>query len=374
MILKHSLKVAHLNSERTFRGGEQQTLYLMKGLEEKGIDNYLICNKNSLIKEKASKFLKDKKILEISMKGGFDIFAILKIRKFIKENGIDIIHCHTSHAHTTGFLSAWGLNIKTVVSRRVDFSIYKGKIKFPNRIKYNFMCDKIVAISEKIKDVLIADGIDEAKIAKVYSGVDSDKIKYAETDDFKKEFNISGNNKIIVNIAALVPHKGQEILIRSFEKVLYECPDTLLLIVGDGELREKLIKLRNSLGLENKIIFTGYRTDIDKMFSLADIFVMSSIEEGLCTSILDALSVNKVVVATDAGGIPEIIRNGETGILVKKCSVESLAYGIIDAIKNFEKYKKKFQNGKDFVKSNFSVEKMVQGNLEVYRELIGLGT
>ena len=97
---------------------------------------------------------------------------------------------------------------------------------------------------------------------------------------------------------------------------------------------------------------------------------MTSVEEGLCTSILDALTLNKVVVATDAGGIPEIIKDEETGILVKKCNVDSIACGINRAIENIEYYKDKFSKGKEFVKKFFSVESMVKGNLEIYKKIL----
>ncbi len=365
------MKVAHLNTEKTFRGGEQQALYLMKGLVEKGIENFLICNKGALIREKAEKFLKKENILELRINGEFDFPAIFKIRNFFKKNNIDIVHCHTSHAHTAGFLSSLFLKTKTVVSRRVDFSIYKGKIKFPNKIKYSFMCDKIIAISEKIREVLLNDGISPELVSTVYSGVDVDRLKPVEnTYDLRDSFKIPENAVVLLNVAALVPHKGQEFLIKSFAKVCAKYPKAFLIIAGDGKLKENPTTLRDSFRLKEKIIFAGFRTDIDKLLSLADIFVMTSVEEGLCTSILDALTLNKVVVATDAGGIPEIIKDEETGILVKKCNVDSIACGINRAIENIEYYKDKFSKGKEFVKKFFSVESMVKGNLEIYKKIL----
>ena len=140
------MKIAHINTEKTFRGGERQTFFLIKGLVDKGIENFLICNKNSSLKEKVENILPKQNILEIPIKGEFDIFSIIKIRKFLKQNKVDIVHCHTSHAHLIGFFSSYNLPIKIVVSRRVDFSIYKKGIKFLSKIKYNYMCNKIISI------------------------------------------------------------------------------------------------------------------------------------------------------------------------------------------------------------------------------------
>ena len=368
--MQKSFIVAHLNTEKTFRGGEQQTLYLIKGLLKKGLTTYLICNKGSLLKEKASNYLLPENILEVKMKGEFDIIAILKIRNFLKKKNIDLLHCHTSHAHTLGFLSAIGLPVKVIVSRRVDFSIKKGTLNFLNKIKYNFLCDKIVSISEKIKEILINDGINSKKIITIHSGVDLNKHKITERNNLFREFNIPENAIICLNVAALVPHKGHKYLLESFAQVVKKYNNVILFIVGDGKLKKELLELRDRLNLKNAVIFTGYRTDVANFYSIADIFIMTSVEEGLCTSILDALCYNKVVIATDAGGIPEIIKNGETGILVEKENIASITAGIIDAIENMEQYKKKFANVNKFVEKNFSVEKMVEGNLKLYRELL----
>ncbi len=364
------MRILHLNTEKGFRGGEKQTLYLIEGLSKANPETYLICNKGALLQEKARMIIPEKNILEIVMKGEFYIPAIIKIRRFLKDKSIDIIHCHTSHAHTLGYFSSMGLKTKVVVSRRVDFSIYKGRIKLLNKIKYNLMCDKIVAISKKIRDILISDRINESKITTIYSGVNVNRIVKVDSESLRKEFNINDGSIVCVNIAALVPHKGQKYLLESFAKVITKHPEAILIIVGEGKLKKELFDLSDFLGLKSNVIFAGYREDIEELLALADIFLMTSVEEGLCTSILDALSLNKIVVATDAGGIPEIIKDEETGILVKKGDSKSIAEGILKVMDNLSFYKEKFKNGKKYVSNNFSVENMVKGNIAVYKEIL----
>ncbi len=365
------MRVAHLNTEKTFRGGERQVVFLIKGLTEKNVTSYLICNKDSKIKGVVSNFLNPENIFEVKMNGEYDIFAILKIREFLKINRVNIVHCHTSHAHTLGYFASIGLNTKVLVSRRVDFSIYRKGIRFLSLAKYNLFCDKIISISQTIKEILIKDKVIPNKITTVHSGVEIlPTLSSEDYADIIDEFKINMNYLKIVNVAALEEHKGQSYLIEAFAKVLSVYPQTLLIIVGDGKLSSSLKNIAKNLKIDNKIIFTGFRKDVIKFLNIADIFTISSLDEGLCTSILDAVSLNKVVVATNAGGIPEIIKNRETGILVEKGNVDSLADGLIYAIRNFKHYKKKFSSGSKFISRNFSVENMVNGNFLVYKQLL----
>ncbi len=365
------MKIAHLNTERTFRGGERQVYFLIEGLKNKGVESHLICNKNSRIKEKVSAALPSIPIYEVEMKGEFYPPAIFFIRNYLKKNKIDILHCHTSHAHTIGYFATAGLKTKLLVSRRVDFSIHRKGIKYLSLIKYNKMCDKIISISKTIKNILIEDGVNPEKIIPVYSGVvPMEFMDYNSCKYIFNEFNINENYIKIVNVAALEEHKGQEYLLKAYANVVKYFKNTQLIIVGDGKLRDKLKNLSKELNIDKNVVFTGFRNDVPSFLNIADIFVMASLDEGLCTSILDALTLNKVVVATDAGGIPEIIKENETGFLAVKGDVDSLSEKLIMVLKSLDKYKKKFSKGREYILKNFSVENMVNGNYEVYIEML----
>ncbi len=367
------MKIAHLNTERTFRGGERQVYFLIEGLIKKGVESHLICNRHSKIKEKTEKNLPEIPIYEVEMKGEFYPPAVFFIRSYLKKHNIDILHCHTSHAHTIGYFATIGLKTKLLVSRRVDFSIHRKGIKYLSLIKYNKMCDEIISISKTIKNILINDGVYADRIIPVYSGVIPMQIMNREEYNYIfNEFNISDKAIKIVNVAALEAHKGQEYLIKAYSEVVKIFPETQLIIVGDGKLRNFLRELSKKLGIHEKVIFTGFRNDVPAFINVADVFVMSSLDEGLCTSILDALTLNKVVVATNAGGIPEIIKDGETGFLAEKGNVDSLAEKLIMVIKNLDEYKKKFSKGNEYIMNNFSVERMINGNFEVYKKMLNL--
>ena len=132
----------------------------------------------------------------------------------------------------------------------------------------------------------------------------------------------------------------------------------------------ELQSLATSLGLKQKLIFTGFRRDVGSFYQIADLFVMSSVQEGLGTAVIDALALGKPVVGTCAGGIPEIIRDGETGRLVAPADPAALAGGIIDLLTDPEQAKQMGRRGQEMVRKNFSIDAMVDKNIEVYQHIL----
>ena len=164
------MKILHLNTERTWRGGEQQTLYLLQGLSQRGIYCDLICQPDSLMAHRAE--MAGLNIIPVAMHGEVDLLAARRIRSSMRNADYDLIQSHTSHAHTLAFTATLGLKVKRLVTRRVDFSIFRHSFLHLSGIKYRFMADYYIAISQKIKDILVADGVAADRIFVIHSGVD----------------------------------------------------------------------------------------------------------------------------------------------------------------------------------------------------------
>ena len=366
------MKTLHINTERTWRGGEQQTVFLAKGLIKLEHEATIVCQPGSPLAFKA----KEEQIetYELKMRGEADVIAILKLAFLLNQNNYDIVHMHTSHAHTLGVLAVLlsGVKAKKVVSRRVDFSIKKHRT---SHLKYLWGVDRYIAVSGAIKDVLIKDGIPAEKIAVVHSGIDLSRfngmgLKGMETLPLRREFDVKPSTFIVGNVAHLADHKGLEYLIKSIPIVLKEFPDVKFFIVGDGELRSQLQTLASKLSLNDKLIFTGFRKDIPQFLELFDLFVLASHSgEGTPNAVLEAMAMRKPVVAAASGGTPEIVKNGVNGLLVPARSPEALAAGIIRVIRDREAAKKMGENGRQTVETGFSVEKMVSETVDVYMEL-----
>jgi L-malate glycosyltransferase len=362
------MKTLHINTERTWRGGEQQTLNLLCGLYERNITAHLVCQPESPMEKNAKKA--GIMVFPVAMHGEADIVAAFKIRKILNSQDYDILHAHTSHGHVLGFLAAAGKKTCVLVTRRVDFSIFRSSFLHLSGIKYRYMADYYIAISHEIKRVMEADGILSSRIFVVHSGIDTKRFAGAKKQPLYAEFNIKEGEPVIVNVAHLAPHKGQAYLVKAIPYVLEKIPSARFFIVGGGELMADLRSLAASLGLKDRLVFTGFRPDVGNFYSLADLFVMSSVQEGLGTAVLDALAMEKPVVATRAGGIPEIIEDGKTGRLVEPENPAALSEGIIDMLLHSERAGQMAAQGRLRVETNFSIRAMVEKNIAVYRRIL----
>ena len=163
----------------------------------------------------------------------------------------------------------------------------------------------------------------------VHEGIDLIRIDNAPFLDLHEEFSLPVDCPVIGNIAALVPHKGQDCLIDAASQVSKEVPEARFLIVGTGELHETLRRKIHSLNLEQQVILTGFRNDVLSILRSLDLFVMSSLTEGLGTSVLDAMAARRAVVATRAGGIPESVVDEETGLLTPVGDANSMSHACL---------------------------------------------
>jgi glycosyltransferase involved in cell wall biosynthesis len=361
------MRILHINTERTWRGGEQQTLYLAQGLKQRGHECTVACPPASPLAAQARSENLD--VAEVRMRGEADLAAMCKLARLIRSRGCDIIHMHTSHAHTLGcFASLFARRGVRVVSRRVDFRIIKNPFSRP---KYRWGVNKYVAISDAIKAVMVADGVATERIAVVHSGVDISRFDSVEANaQMREDLQLQPGQPVIGNVAHLARHKGHRYLIEAVPEIVKEFPDAKVMIVGDGELRADLERQAARLGIERSVVFTGFRRDVPALLSLFDVFVMASHMEGLCTSVMDAMAARVPVVVTDAGGLPELVRNEVSGLVVPAKDPAALALAIVRLLRNREEAARFAAGAKRTVEEKYSVDAMVEGNMRVYDDLL----
>jgi glycosyltransferase involved in cell wall biosynthesis len=251
----------------------------------------------------------------------------------------------------------------------VEYSIYRNSFFGLNRFKYRSMADAYIAISDRVRQVLVSDGVPEQMIRVVPSGVLVDPGK-VDPNGLMAEFGFGRDHRILLSVAHLTPEKGHDVLLRAMKRVLDRTPAARLMIVGDGRGRAGLETLADRLGIRQSVLFTGFRDDVTAFFGLAEVFISSSTAEGLGSSVLDALAAGVPVVATAVGGIPEVIVDGKTGILVPPSEPRALAQGIIAQLERADRAREMAARGRAVLRERFSVEKMVSGTLQVYRELL----
>lgn len=356
------MKILHINTERGWGGGEQQLLYLAEGLKRREHHCTILCQPETLLARRSREI--GLETIELKMRGEWDLWAALRIARLLQRGRYDLLHLHTSHAHTLGLLAGiGGWKGKRIVSRRVAFQLRKGPI---NKLKYRY--PTYICISQVIRNVLIADGVSPERINVVYSGVDLRRFKDGQPADIRKELGIPGA-KIIGNIGHMADHKGQRYLIEAAPQIFRVFPDAAILLIGEGKLRSYLERLAERLKVKSRIIFMGFRTDIPSLLRSMDIFVYPSHLEGLGTSLLDAMAAEVPIVATTTGGIPEVVSDGINGILVPPGDSQSLAQAVLTILQNNDLAKKLSQAGRETVEKRFTADKMVEGTLEVYRKV-----
>ncbi len=361
------LSTLHINDQTTWRGGERQVFYLIRGLKKEGHDVELVSQPGSVLGERAR--AEGIRVNHVRMRGEVDIMAARRIAGLIRSGGFDVVHMHTAHTHMLGCMAcARNSNPVCVVSRRVDFPIRKRFFSLSG-IKYAFRVDHYIAISNVVKEVLIKGGVGPEKISVVYSGVESSGSD-REGSDIRVEFGLAGSARIIGTVGALVDHKGYRYLVEAAPLIMRKIPDAKLIFVGDGELRAELESLAYQCGAQDAIIFAGFRTDAHSLLRQIDVFVAPSHMEGLNTSILDAMMASKPVVATNAGGIPEIIEHEKTGLLVPPRNARALAEAIVDLLTHPEKAERLALAGQKRAMDKFTADRMVEGTIAVYQGLL----
>jgi glycosyltransferase involved in cell wall biosynthesis len=362
------VKTVHIDTERTWRGGEQQAIFLAAGLHRRGVGVLAVGQPESPFVARARK--EGLRTAEIEMRGEADPAAIVRLVRLLRREGPDIVHMHTSHAHTLGVLaSRIAGRGKTIVSRRVDFSIHRNRLK-ANILKYRFGVDRYVAISEGVRSAMVADGVPRARIDIVPSGVDLDELGKTPCRDYREEFNIPPSAPVVGDVAHFGWHKAQEFLVRACPSIWRAMPEARVVLVGDGDCRPKVEREAERIGADERLIFTGHRKDARALVRWFDVFVMCSVKEGLCTSILDAHALGTPVVASRVGGIPEAVEDRVSGLLVPPRDPEALASAILEILGDPGLGRRLNAAGRARVEARFSTETLVEGTLRVYERVL----
>jgi len=231
--------------------------------------------------------------------------------------------------------------------------------------------DCFIAASDAIRRMLVADGVAPERAVTVHEGIDVEHVLAAPPVNLHEALWLPHSAPIVGNVAALVPHKGHRHLVDAARLVLQEMPDARFVILGEGELRAQIERQVKDHHLEKHILLPGFRADVLGCIKGFDLFVMSSVTEGLGTSLLDAMACSRAVVATRAGGIPEVVAEDVTGALVPPRDHVALARAIVRLLEDDALRRRMGEAGFCRVRERFTVERMVAETIQVYARVAG---
>ena len=360
----------HIDTARTWRGGQNQVLLTVIGLREMGHRAALVAHPDGELRQRAEEGLD---LIPIAPRTEMDLSAAWKLARVVKRLAPDVIHAHDPHGIAMASLALslgsakGGRTPALVASRRVDFHLKGNSL---SRWKHR-QVDCFIAASEAIRHVLLSDGVPADRTVTVHEGIDVERIAGVPAVNVHEAFWLPHHAPVVGNIAALVPHKGQRHLIEAAHLVVQEIPDARFVILGEGELREPLERQVRDHRLEKHVLLPGFRTDVIGCLKGFDVFAMSSVTEGLGTSLLDAMACSRAIVATRAGGIPEIVEDGVNGMLVPPHDHVALAHAIVELLKDAARRKTMGAAGLARVQERFTVDRMVAETARVYGRVAG---
>lgn len=327
--------VDHLGYDGAMHGAGKYYLNTIP-VFDKGKFNITLCILRG--KDNLTKYFEDQgiKIYHLE-RGKFDPMTLFDLIQLVKKEGINLIHAHGYGSANFGRLAGILQKIPTIIHAHDEDSYYpwyQGLIDF----FFSSFTDRAIAVSESVRKSCIEKRkIPGDHVFTLYNAIPLKGFKIPTLEEIQKEkrrLGIDLNFQVVGTIAKLREEKGIKYLLESVPKVLSELPDTIFVIVGEGPLRRELETSSRQLKIDQNVIFTGFHDDIPKILSIFDIKVLPSVTEGFGLVLVEAMAMGKPIVATNVGGIKEILKDGETGLLVPAKDPEALAEKILYLLKN----------------------------------------
>lgn len=359
-------------------GAQTQLLSLIKGLDKDQYNVFLFTAERGVLVEEAvaipSLNIHRSKWMERSIHPIKDLFAFLEVFHFIREKKIDIVHTHSSKA---GILGRWAAYFAK--TKRILHTVHGWSFNDFQRAWVRNFCvwlekitaqitDQIIVVSEHDKQKGLNCQIgNKAQYHLVRYGIEKTRF---ETHDrlIRKELGIHDQVPIVGTIACLKPQKAPEDFVQLAFLAQQALPEARFLLIGDGELRGKIEKKISELGLNFRIILTGWRRDIPRLLSAMDVFVLTSLWEGLPIAVLEAMAAGVPVIATHTGGVAEVVRDGKEGFLVPCHDISFMLKRVVELLGNTDLREQIARDSKNRLDERFSVEMMIKNSEFLYQD------
>jgi len=360
--------ILHVVTAVSWRGGEQQVAYLVRALNEKSIRQTVLCTSGS----EMERFCRSENLDHITVphKRGINMQFAKQVKKAVVSKDLNLVHTHDSHAHSYAVYAAllFGNHTGIVVHRRVDFPVKNNML---SKYKYNFRyIRRIICVSDKIREITGHSITDKSKLITIHSGIDITRFDGKKnTGILHREFGLEPGIKIIANIAAIAPHKDYFTFVDIVSELVKTTGGIKCFIIGDGPEKDRIVQYIAQKNMQEHVIMTGFRNDIPEILPELDIMLITSETEGLGTAILDAFACRVPVVATAAGGIPEIVINGKTGLLATVKDSVALAQAVNRLLNDSALAGMLTRNAYDHLQQ-FDYRNTALKTLDVYREAL----
>jgi len=353
-----------VDTERTWGGGQRQVAWLAAGLVRRGHAACVLARPDSRYADELRGSGVD--VVPLAPVAEWDLLAAARVRAAARRFGADVVVAHAAHAAALAAFATAGTDLRFVVTRRVALPLRRSAL---SRWKHR-RADLIVAVSHRVRDALIADGVDGERIRVVRSGVDLGRQARPADEATLRELGLDPGRPIAVMVSSLIPpHKDPVTFLCAIAAARRLRPDVQGLLVGGGPLRAVAERTRVALGLEGAVVLAGHRDDAEHLLAAASVAVLSSRDEGLGTTLLDAMLWGVPVATTAAGGVREVVRDGVDGLLSPPGDGEALGAHVVAILDDGALRRRLVVSGRERVRE-FSADGMVEGTIDAYRRAL----
>ena len=383
------MKILHLDHTSCVSGAEISLLDFLGKLDKQKYSSLLVCPPEGPLVEKAQDI--ETKVQTVNLPNltfsanplrlllaPLEIaYAAYRLKSIIADHDIDLVHANSIRAAILGTAAA-GLAGVPVIWHVRDFLPHNLRGKIIRRLS-GIRAERIVAISQAIKDDFAVLPSQKEKTLVIYDGIDLDRYNpsLAAAVKSKTELGLTSAFPIVGIFGQIIDWKGQKEFIEAAGRIAKSLPEARFLVVGEALFRKdrtvpykrELFDLAARLGIAEKVVFTGFREDIPDLMAACDILVLASWEEPLGMVQLEAMALEKTVIATDSGGAKEVVKNGITGMLVPPQDPEAIALSVLELIDNKEQLRKMGREGRKQIEQNFNLELHAQKVEQLYEEI-----
>jgi glycosyltransferase involved in cell wall biosynthesis len=344
------------------RGGQEiRTVAETRWLIGHGWNALIACQPDSLLLREAR--AASVPVEPIRMRSATDVGALLRVRRLIRDRGVSLVHTHSSVDSWLGSLAAKSLLRPVVRSRHVSIPIR-------HTLVYR-LADRIITSGEAVRATVISAGIAPEKIVTVSAGVDTEQFHAGVSGKSVRDELGLGGASVIGLVANIRGSKGHNVFLDAARTVLAAAPDTRFLIVGDGVGFDEVKGRVQRMGLESRVILTGFRRDVPEVMAALDVLVLPSTRSEATSQVIpQALAVGTPVVGSDVGGIPELVRDGETGRLVPPGDSGALAQAMLASLREPERSRAMARTGQAMILSQYTFDAAMARTTDVYRALL----
>lgn len=361
------MKIYHVLTDRNIGGAGRWLLYYLKYCNRTHFDVRVVLPSDSLLVAEVEKLGIPVIGMESMEDSSWDKKALHPLIELFQKDKPDVVH---THASLTARIAARKAGVKRIFHTKhcmeAEGNIIKRWVKRTMNHRYS---DCIIAVSKAVKDSMVAGGTDPKQIVTVYNGIDPiEPLTAKEKQAVREAFGIADGQKVVGIAARLEEVKDHKTFLQAVGLVAKNHEDVTFLIIGEGSLREYLEAEAKVMGLQKRVIFTGFVQDVEKLEAALDLAVITSKQEALCLSLIESMSAGVPAVGTDSGGVCEVIRHGENGFLVPVGDSKTLAKRIEEVLYDEKRYAVMQKNAIQWTRKRFMADKMAMQMEKLYME------